>query len=97
LAIEDVTEREHYKRNLEEIVEKRTAELILARKEAEESKDLAETTPTYPLRVRKKTARPSNPCKKKRGLPWCRIQKTKTSSGSFLLTPTRHHPGQRQW
>ena len=43
LAIEDVTEREHYKRNLEEIVEQRTAELILARKVAEESKDLAET------------------------------------------------------
>ena len=43
LAIEDVTEREHYKRNLEEIVEKRTAELILSRKEAVESKDLAET------------------------------------------------------
>ncbi len=43
LAIEDVTEREHYKRNLEEIVEKRTAELILARKEAEVSKDLTET------------------------------------------------------
>jgi len=43
LAIEDVTEREHYKRNLEEIVKKRTAELILARTVAEESKDLAET------------------------------------------------------
>jgi transcriptional regulator with GAF, ATPase, and Fis domain len=43
LAIEDVTEREHYKRNLEEIVEKRTTELILARKAAVESKDLAET------------------------------------------------------
>ena len=43
LAIEDVTEREHYKRNLEEIVEKRTAELILARKEAVESKHQAET------------------------------------------------------
>jgi len=43
LAIEDVTEREHYKRNLEEIVKKRTAELILAREEAEESKHLAET------------------------------------------------------
>jgi transcriptional regulator with GAF, ATPase, and Fis domain len=43
LAIEDVTEREHYKRNLEEIVKRRTAELILAREEAEESKHLAET------------------------------------------------------
>ena len=43
LAIEDVTEREHYKRNLEEIVEKRTSELILAKEEAEKSKQIAET------------------------------------------------------
>jgi chemotaxis protein methyltransferase CheR len=35
LAIEDVTEREYYKRHLEEIVEKRTAELEGAREEAE--------------------------------------------------------------
>ena len=35
LAIEDVTEREFYKRHLEEIVEKRTAELKSAREEAE--------------------------------------------------------------
>ncbi len=32
LAIEDVTEREYYKRHLEKIVEKRTAELVVARK-----------------------------------------------------------------
>jgi chemotaxis protein methyltransferase CheR len=43
LAIEDVTEREYYKRHLEEIVEKRTAELRVAREEAEKSKHLAET------------------------------------------------------
>ena len=43
LAIEDVTEREYYKRHLEEIVEKRTAELSVAREEAEKSKHLAET------------------------------------------------------
>ncbi|MBU2514579.1 sigma 54-interacting transcriptional regulator [bacterium] len=43
LAIEDVTEREYYKRNLEEIVEKRTAELVIAREEAEKSKHLTET------------------------------------------------------
>ena len=43
LAIEDVTEREYYKRHLEEMVEKRTAELIVAREEAENSKHLAET------------------------------------------------------
>jgi len=44
LAIEDVTEREYYKRHLEEIVEKRTAELRVAREEAEKSKHLAETS-----------------------------------------------------
>jgi len=43
LAIEDVTEREYYKRHLEEIVEKRTAELRVAREEAEKSKHRAET------------------------------------------------------
>ena len=32
IAIEDVTEREYYKRNLEEIVKHRTSELIIARK-----------------------------------------------------------------
>jgi formate hydrogenlyase transcriptional activator len=42
LAIEDVTEREYYKRHLEEIVEKRTAQLRVAREEAEKSKLLAE-------------------------------------------------------
>jgi formate hydrogenlyase transcriptional activator len=35
LAIEDVTEREHYKRNLEMIVKNRTAELSVAKDEAE--------------------------------------------------------------
>jgi chemotaxis protein methyltransferase CheR len=44
LAIEDVTEREYYKRNLEEIVENRTSELIVAREDAENSKQLAETS-----------------------------------------------------
>jgi transcriptional regulator with GAF, ATPase, and Fis domain len=43
LAIEDVTEREYYKRNLEELVENRTAELIVAREEAEKRKQIAET------------------------------------------------------
>lgn len=42
LAIEDVTEREYYKRHLEEIVEKRTAQLRVAREEAEKSKLLTE-------------------------------------------------------
>jgi len=42
LAIEDVTDREYYKRNLEEMVETRTAELIAARQEAENSKHMAE-------------------------------------------------------
>ena len=42
LAIEDVTEREYYKRNLEDIVEQRTAELRIAREDALNSKHLAE-------------------------------------------------------
>ncbi len=37
LAIEDVTEREYYKRNLEEMVEARTAELLAAKEDAENS------------------------------------------------------------
>jgi PAS domain S-box-containing protein len=43
LAIEDVTEREYYKRHLEELVEERTAEITLAREEAEKDKQIAET------------------------------------------------------
>ena len=42
LAIEDVTEREYYKRHLEEIVEQRTTELRIAQEEALNSKHLAE-------------------------------------------------------
>jgi len=42
LAIEDVTEREYYKRHLEDIVEERTAELKVARTTAENSRYLAE-------------------------------------------------------
>jgi PAS domain S-box-containing protein len=44
LAIEDVTEREYYKRHLEEIVEERTAELRIARDEAEKSRQTAEAS-----------------------------------------------------
>ncbi|MBU0994198.1 MAG: sigma 54-interacting transcriptional regulator, partial [Proteobacteria bacterium] len=43
LAIEDVTEREYYKRNLEELVSARTAELVVAKEEAEKRKQAAET------------------------------------------------------
>ncbi len=43
LAIEDVTDREYYKRNLEELVKKRTVELNVAREEAENRKHIAET------------------------------------------------------
>ena len=43
LAIEDVTEREYYKRHLEDIVEQRTAELRIAREEALNSKHVAES------------------------------------------------------
>ncbi|MFC1849485.1 sigma-54 interaction domain-containing protein [candidate division CSSED10-310 bacterium] len=43
LAIEDVTAQEYYTRDLEELVEKRTAELVIARIEAEKRKQIAET------------------------------------------------------
>ncbi|MFO7839786.1 MAG: sigma 54-interacting transcriptional regulator, partial [Desulfosalsimonadaceae bacterium] len=43
LAIEDVTDRVNYRRNLEELVEKKTAELTAALEEAEERKRTAET------------------------------------------------------
>jgi chemotaxis protein methyltransferase CheR len=42
LAIEDVTESEFYKGHLEDMVDKRTAELITAREEAEASRRIAE-------------------------------------------------------
>ena len=42
LAVEDVTEREYYRKNLEEMVETRTAELIAAKQEAENSRQTAE-------------------------------------------------------
>ncbi|MEJ2023867.1 MAG: PAS domain-containing protein, partial [Deltaproteobacteria bacterium] len=42
LAIEDVTEREYYKRHLEDLVEKRTSEISIAREEAEKGKQMAE-------------------------------------------------------
>ncbi|MGM0540570.1 MAG: sigma-54 interaction domain-containing protein, partial [Thermodesulfobacteriota bacterium] len=42
LAIEDVTEREYYKRHLEEIVAQRTADLSAARQEAEKNRQAAE-------------------------------------------------------
>ena len=42
LSIEDVTEREYYKRHLEELVEKRTAEIRVAREEAGKGRQIAE-------------------------------------------------------
>nr|WP_320042586.1 sigma 54-interacting transcriptional regulator [uncultured Desulfobacter sp.] len=42
LAIEDVTEKEQYKRNLEDIVEKRTAQLVLEKQKTEHEKALTE-------------------------------------------------------
>jgi chemotaxis protein methyltransferase CheR len=42
LAIEDVTEREYYKKHLEEMVEQRTAELSAAKQEAEKNRQAAE-------------------------------------------------------
>jgi len=46
LSIEDVTEREYYKRHLEEIVEQRTAELRVAMEAAEKNRHLAESALT---------------------------------------------------
>ncbi len=43
LAIEDVTEREYYKRNLETLVETRTAELAMAHGKMEKEKEIAES------------------------------------------------------
>jgi PAS domain S-box-containing protein len=43
LAIEDVTDRMNHKRDLEDLVEKRTTELMIAREEAEKRKEIAET------------------------------------------------------
>ena len=43
LAIEDVTEREYYKRNLEDLVTQRTAELVVAKEAAIVDKQIAET------------------------------------------------------
>ena len=44
LAIEDVTDRENYKRNLEGIVNDRTAELLIAKEAAEKGKQTAEAS-----------------------------------------------------
>ncbi|BHH84541.1 sigma-54 interaction domain-containing protein [Desulforhopalus sp. 52FAK] len=44
LSIEDVTEREYYKRHLEEAVAERTVELRTAQENAEKSKQVTETT-----------------------------------------------------
>lgn len=44
LAIEDITDRECYKRDLEELVEKRTVELLAAREEAEIKRKIAENS-----------------------------------------------------
>jgi len=46
LAIEDVTEREYYKKNLEDLVKIRTAELVKAKEDAEKEKQIAETALT---------------------------------------------------
>jgi chemotaxis protein methyltransferase CheR len=43
LAIEDVSDREYHKRDLEDLVKKRTAELVVAKEEAEKRKQIAET------------------------------------------------------
>jgi chemotaxis protein methyltransferase CheR len=52
LAIEDVTKREDQKSYLEALVHKRTAELVLARAEAEERKTTAETALSEILKLK---------------------------------------------
>ncbi len=42
LAIEDVTEKEHHKRNLKKMIKERTAQLVLEKQKAEQKKLLAE-------------------------------------------------------
>ena len=44
VAIEDVTDREYHQRDLEELVEQRTVELLAAREEAEKRRQIAENT-----------------------------------------------------
>ena len=44
MAIEDVTDREYHKRDLEELVKTRTAELTVAMEEAEKGKEIAEAS-----------------------------------------------------
>ncbi|MFO7557696.1 MAG: sigma 54-interacting transcriptional regulator, partial [Desulfobacterales bacterium] len=43
LAIEDVTDRENYQKNLEKLIKERTSELSVARDEAEKRRQVAET------------------------------------------------------
>ena len=52
LAIEDVTYREDHKRNLEDIVKKRTVELLAAKEDAEKEKKIAETALTEIIRLK---------------------------------------------
>ncbi|MFH0782262.1 MAG: sigma 54-interacting transcriptional regulator [Pseudomonadota bacterium] len=52
LSIEDVTEREDQKSALEELVKIRTADLVVARREAEERKESAETALTEVLQLK---------------------------------------------
>lgn len=54
MAIEDVTEKEQYKRHLETMVEERTAELTLSKQEVEQKRILAETSLQEIERLRKK-------------------------------------------
>ncbi|RJP93904.1 MAG: PAS domain-containing protein [Desulfobacteraceae bacterium] len=54
LAIEDVTDRENYKRNLEELVTERTVALIHAREEAEKRRQVAESALSEIKRLKKR-------------------------------------------
>lgn len=49
LSIENVTEREYYKKHFEEVVEKRTAEIRVAMEEAEKRKQTAPSDTITPV------------------------------------------------
>ena len=57
LAIEDVTEREQYKRHLEELVSERTSQLAQSKQEVEQKKRLAEESLHQIEALKKKTGR----------------------------------------
>ena len=68
LSIEDVTERENQKNVLEALVNQRTAELVVARAEAEERKKTAEAALAEILKLKEQLERKRPTCRKR--LSW---------------------------